>query len=90
MSYYCIFNSIYSMSKDKIVYYRGLDDSLVVSINYTKLVYIKYNKDREERFPMGSEKDRTEAYFLYIGYTKTTKQKFEELLKQIKGNQDEQ
>lgn len=71
------------MSKEKIVYYRGVDDSVIISINYTNLVYIKYFKDRTERFPMGSVTDRIEAYFLYTGYTKTTKQKFEELLKQI-------
>lgn len=72
------------MSKEKIVYYRGEDDSVLVSINYTSLVYIKYTKDKVERRAMGSDTDRTEAYFLYIGFSKTTKQKFEELLNNLK------
>lgn len=74
------------MSKEKIVYYRALDDSLLISINYTRLVYLKHYKDRTERWAMGSDTDRIESYFLYIGYNKTTKQKFEELLNNLKEN----
>lgn len=71
------------MNKEKIVYYRGFEDSVLVSINYSALVYIKYFANRTERFPMGSQTDRIEAYLLYVGYNKTTKQKFEELLNKL-------